>query len=136
MLRRLPAIAIRLGAAYAWCVAALLAFGIVSGIENGPLAIAQILTPHLALACLALVLVAVAIRSRALLIALVAVAILFAARFGGEWWSPPGAAGPGDLRVATWNLEAGERAGVDAVRMLRGQGSRTKPPSSWPGPIR
>lgn len=118
MLRRLPAIASRLGAAYAWSVAALLALGIVSGIENGPLGIAQILTPHLALACLALVLVAVVTRSRTLGIALATVAVLFAGRFGGEWWSPAAATGADDLRVATWNLEAGARAGADAVRML------------------
>ncbi len=109
----------RIGVAYAWCVIALLALGIVSGIEDGPLGVAQILTPHLALACLALVLVAVATRSRALVLALVAVAVLSTGRFGGEWWSPPGTAGPDDLRVATWNLEAGERAGDAAVRMLR-----------------
>ena len=121
MIRRLIPVLARIGAALAWCVAVLLAFGLVSGIENGPLAVAQILTPHLALACLALVVVAVASRSRALLIALVAVLALFTGRFAGEWWSPPpaaGAAGAVELRVLTWNLQAGERAGADAVRML------------------
>jgi vancomycin resistance protein VanJ len=118
VLRRLIPVLARIGAAYAWSVAVLLAFGMVSGIENGPIAVAQILTPHLALACVVLVVLAVASRSRALLIALAAVAVLFAGRFGGEWWSPPPAAAPAELRVLTWNLEAGERAGPDAVRLL------------------
>ena len=118
MLRRLIPVLARVGAAYAWCVAVLLAFGMVSGIENGPLAVAQILTPHVALACVALVVIAVASRSRALSVALVAVALLFTGRFGGEWWSPSPAVAADDLRVLTWNLEAGERAGPDAVRLL------------------
>ena len=46
-------------------------------------------------------------------------AALFGLRFGAEWWSPPRAAHPGpEIAVATWNLEAGERAGADAVAML------------------
>jgi endonuclease/exonuclease/phosphatase (EEP) superfamily protein YafD len=118
VLRRAVLILARIGAAYAWCVAVLLAIGIISGIENGPLAVAQILAPHLALACLALMVVAVVARSRALVIALAAVFVLFTGRFGGEWWSPSQGTTADDLRVATWNLEAGERAGADAVRLL------------------
>ena len=110
----------RLAAAYAWSIVALLAFGIVSGIESGPLAIIQILTPHLALAAIPLVPL-VALRSvGGLRLGLVVLLVLFGGRFGGEWFSTAAtAAGGGELRVATWNLEVGARAGIDSVVFLR-----------------
>jgi hypothetical protein len=45
--------------AYAWTAAALLAFGWFSGIEDGPLAVLQILSPHLALGTLVAIPIAV-----------------------------------------------------------------------------
>ena len=111
---------IGLAAAYAWFTAALLVVGIVSGIEDGPLAIVQILTPHLALAALVLVPLAALGSSRALRFGVIATLVLFAARFGGEWWSTsPTMDGGTELQVATWNLEVGARTAAATVALLR-----------------
>jgi vancomycin resistance protein VanJ len=89
-------------------------------VDDGPLALAQILTPHIALACLLLIPVAAIARSRGLGIVLVGVAVVFGFRFGSEWWSPPTTAPAGsvELDVATWNLEYGSRAAASSIAML------------------
>jgi vancomycin resistance protein VanJ len=88
--------------------------------ERGPLVIVQLLAPHLALTCLALVPIAVAARSRPLGLVVALVAVLFIGRFGGEWWSAPESVADarGSVRVETWNLEADERSGHEAVALL------------------
>jgi vancomycin resistance protein VanJ len=110
----------RVGLLYASGAALLLAFGWISEIEDGPVAGLQILAPHVALACLPVMLVAIIARSRALAVALAVTAILFGARFGGEWWSLPTTAGPANLRVATWNVEVRSRTPEATVELLRG----------------
>jgi vancomycin resistance protein VanJ len=116
---------IRLAAAYAWMAAALLAFGWISGIEDGPVAIVQMLSPHIALATLPAIPVAVATRSRPLAVPILATMLLFVLRFGGEWTSPAAGSVPaigsasGELMVATWNIQAGSGAGDLAVELLR-----------------
>jgi vancomycin resistance protein VanJ len=110
-------VVIRVGAAYAAVVAVLLAFGVVSTIEDGPVAIIQILTPHLALACLPLVVITELARSRALAVTVAVVAVLFVVRFGSEWWSFSGG-GAGHLRVATFNINQGPGAVEETIRLL------------------
>jgi vancomycin resistance protein VanJ len=106
--------------AYTVVVAIVVASGVVVPLERGPIVIVQLLAPHLALACLVLIPIAAVARSRSLGVALVVVAGLFAFRFGAEWASAPAAAAEGStsLRVQTWNLEAGQRLGPDAVALL------------------
>jgi vancomycin resistance protein VanJ len=89
------------------------------------MAIVQLFAPHLALACIALVPVAALSRSRRLVATLAAVALLFALRFGAEWWSSavPARDASTNLDVLTWNLEAGSRPGADSAAMLVGQHS-------------
>ena len=82
------------------------------------MAIASILTPHFALACIALSPVALVARSRRLAIVLGLVAILFGVRFSGEWLSPPRGGEADALVVATWNTQAGVAAADETVRML------------------
>jgi vancomycin resistance protein VanJ len=111
-------ILVRLSIAYASVAAALLAIGALVPIQGGPLAIASILAPHFALACVALVPMAIVARSRQLAIALGLVAFLFAARFAGEWVSPLPSDEADALAVATWNTQAGVAAADETVRML------------------
>jgi endonuclease/exonuclease/phosphatase family metal-dependent hydrolase len=111
---------IRVATAYAWTAAALLAFGWLSGIEDGPIAIVQMLSPHIALATLLAIPIAVAVRSRSLAFPIAATMLLFVLRFGAEWTSPAVGTAPGDLAVATWNIQAGSGAGDIAVKLLRG----------------
>lgn len=108
----------RFAAAYVWTAAALVAFGLVSGVEDGPIAVVQILSPHAALACILLIPIAIAVRSRSLELAIAATALLFVVRFGAEWTSPPPASGSADLTVATWNIQAGASAPDAAVELL------------------
>lgn len=108
----------RPAAAYAWTAAALLAFGWMSGIEDGPIAVLQILSPHVALATLLAIPIAVVARSRGLARAIAATMLLFVLRFGGEWTSLARGAAPGELAVATWNIQAGSGAGDIAVELL------------------
>jgi hypothetical protein len=89
------------GRAYALAVSGLIAVDMVAPQPAGPIAIAQILAPHLALT--SIVFVAPALRrDRGLRLALVLLAILFAVRFGDDWVSLPSRASSGDaIRVAT-----------------------------------
>ena len=110
----------RLGTAYTGIASGILTLGVLVSAEDGALALVQILAPHLALACLILVPVAALAQARSLALALVAITCLFGIRFGAEWWSPaaPDPDGSGRLRVEAWNLEAGERAGPEAIDLL------------------
>jgi vancomycin resistance protein VanJ len=109
---------LRLSIAYACVAVALLVIGGLVTIQGGPLAIASTLTPHFALACVALGPVAIVTRSRRLAIVLGLVVILFGVRFAGEWLSPVSSGEADALLVGTWNIQAGEAAAEDAVRML------------------
>jgi vancomycin resistance protein VanJ len=105
--------------AYAAGASVLLLLPTILPIEDGPLAIAVILSPHLALASVALLPVAGFARSRNLAIALAIVAVLCMYRFGAEWWSPPVVLGDATatIDVATWNVEAGTQA-IPAILAL------------------
>ena len=109
----------RLVAAYAWLAGALLAIGLAVPVEAGPLAIVELLAPYAALVCALGIPIALATRSRSLAVPVAITALLFLARFGGEWTSPAAPADVPDMRVATWNLQAGVNAGASAVAMLR-----------------
>jgi vancomycin resistance protein VanJ len=88
-------------------------------VDGGPLAVAAILGPHLALASVLLLPLAAVARSRVLGAGLALVALLAILRFGGEWTSPGPVLGIGDtIDVATWNVESGALAGPDAVDLL------------------
>jgi vancomycin resistance protein VanJ len=88
-------------------------------VDGGPLAVAAILGPHLALASVLLLPLAALARSRALAAALAAVAVVFVVRFSSEWTSPGPVLGiRGTIDVATWNVESGALAGPAAVAVL------------------
>ena len=109
---------IRVATACAWTAAALLTFVWLSPIEDGPVAVLQVLSPHIALATLLAVPIAVAARSRPLALPIVATMVLFVLKFGGEWTSPTvGTASP-ELAVATWNIQAGANSGAATVEFL------------------
>jgi vancomycin resistance protein VanJ len=91
--------------------------------QDGPLALAAVLSMHLALVAIVLLPLAFVRDSRPLRLALVALAVVSAVRFGGEWVSipPARAADPAtELAILSWNLELGARAGDAAVEGLRG----------------
>jgi len=99
-----------------------LVIGATGSVESGPLALAILVSAHLALVGLILLPILAATRSRSLGVALLTVALLFVGRFGGEWVSLPPASAPGSvLHIATWNLDYLQRTGPDAVQMLRVQ---------------
>ena len=116
---------IRLPIAFTWVAVAVLVLGSLP-FEDGPLGVLSILAPYVALAALALVPVVVVARSRRLALPLLVLAIVFAGRFGTEWWSFPPAAvdeegsggAPTTIDVITWNVEAGVAAGPAVVEML------------------
>lgn len=90
--------------------------------HSGPLALAQILVPHLALLALPFAVAAAFLRSRRLALAVLAVAVLAGARLAGEWVSAPVAASDGSpLDVTTWNLQANSRSPQSAVASLLAQ---------------
>lgn len=100
--------------------AAVAAFLIVVPIlqpRTGPLALANILSVHLALAALVLAPVAMARRGVALRSSLAILGFVAVLRFGGEWFSLPPSADPTDdlFMASSWNLEAGARSGAGAV---------------------
>jgi len=104
-------------AIYPALVAALLAVVPTLAPRSGPLAIATILSAHLAIAALTLVPVAIARRTPELRWSLLFLGLVAIARFGGEWFSPPRDVDPNGVvfEAASWNLERGARAGEDAV---------------------
>jgi vancomycin resistance protein VanJ len=110
---------VRVGVAYAAAVAGILIVGFLVRVDGGPLSVAGILSPHLALASVLLVPLAALARSRVLAAALALVAVLFVGRFGSEWTSPGPVLSIRDtVDVATWNVESGALAGLDAVAVL------------------
>ena len=109
---------VRLSIAYAAVAAVLLVIGALVPIRAGPLAIASILAPHFALACVALVPVGIVARSGRLAIVLALVAILFGMRFASEWLSLGQGVQTDALRVSTWNTQAGVAAADETVRVL------------------
>jgi vancomycin resistance protein VanJ len=98
----------------------LLLLPIVAPIESGPIAVALLLSPHLALASIVQLPVALVVRSRRLAVGVAVVALLFGYRFGSDWWSSPVASDDGapTVDVATWNVEAGAQAELDIVALL------------------
>ena len=110
----------RLAAAYVIAAILVLVLGVVSPTDHGPLGLLAVLSPHIALLAIILVPLALAARSRPLGASLGVLAVLFAIRFGGEWWSPgPLAAAVGTtIDIATWNVEAGTVGAIEAVELL------------------
>jgi len=109
-------------AAYPAAIALLLVALPVVQPRNGPLALAAVLTMHLALASLIFVPIAFHRDARPLGLALIALAVVSLTRFGDEWISlpPARAADPAaQLTVLSWNLEYGARPGEDAIEGLR-----------------
>jgi endonuclease/exonuclease/phosphatase family metal-dependent hydrolase len=104
-------------ALYPAAVAALLIVLPILQPRTGPLALANVLSVHLALAALVLVPVAIARRGTALRSSVAVLGVVAVLRFGGEWFSlPPSADTSDDLFFASsWNLEVGARSGADAV---------------------
>jgi len=90
--------------------------------EGGPLGVLQLAAPHMAIAGLATAALIALAPPRAGVLATLALAIVVAGRFGGEWLSLPGAARPAGaipITVVTWNLEVLSRSGADSVAFLR-----------------
>lgn len=86
----------------------------------GPLALATILVPYLAIAALLLAPVAIVRPVPPLRAGLVLLALAMVLGLGREWFSLPTEVPTGDLlRTATWNLELDARSGEDAVRGIR-----------------
>ena len=110
----------RLAGAYVVAAILVLVIGVAFPTDNGPGGLLAVLSPHIALAAVVLVPLAIAARSRRLGASLVVLALLFAVRFGGEWWSPgPAEAAAGStIDIATWNVEAGAVGGAAAVELL------------------
>ncbi len=110
------------GLAGAYVIAAILILlvGVAFPTDNGPLGLLAVLSPHVALVALLFIPLTLAARSRRLGASLVALALLFAVRFGGEWWSPDptGAAAGSNIDIATWNVEAGSVGAAGAVALL------------------
>jgi endonuclease/exonuclease/phosphatase (EEP) superfamily protein YafD len=89
--------------------------------EHGPLAVLQVLAPHLALAGLALVPFSLLEVRPASIVTGVVLAVVVGLRFGGDWVSG-GAPSPGaarGLEVITWNLEVGATSAAASVEFLR-----------------
>jgi endonuclease/exonuclease/phosphatase family metal-dependent hydrolase len=111
----------RILALYPAVVAALLIALPILEPRSGPLALANILSVHLALAAVVLVPVAVLRPGVALRSSLAVLALVVTLRFSGEWLSlPPNADTSDSLFIAaSWNLELGARAGDDAVEGIK-----------------
>jgi endonuclease/exonuclease/phosphatase family metal-dependent hydrolase len=91
--------------------------------QNGPLAMAQIVLPHLFLIGFVVCAVAVILSRRAGAVAVV-VLLCTMPRFAGDWVSlPTDAKATSSIRVATWNLEQGSRGPRDAIEPLLAQGA-------------
>jgi vancomycin resistance protein VanJ len=113
---------LRGAAVHPLAVALLLALYVVAPQDNGPLAVIQIVVPHLALVGLVLVPFAFLRGARALRVGLVLLLIAFVIGLGDEWLSLPATpSGGGSLRVATWNLEIESRSPAESVSWLRSE---------------
>ncbi len=112
---------LRILALYPAAVAALLLLLTIAAPRSGPLALANILSVHLALAALVLVPVALVRPSVELRSSLAVLGLVVALRFGGEWLSlPPNPDTTGSLfMAASRNHELGARAGDSAVEGIK-----------------
>jgi endonuclease/exonuclease/phosphatase (EEP) superfamily protein YafD len=111
----------RLLAAYPIVVVALTVVELVIRARNGPLAIFAVLEPLAFVAGLLLAPATLIRRARTLRLALVALVVVGAFRFGGEWVSAPATpavTGGVQLRVVSWNLEFGARPATELVDAL------------------
>ena len=106
------------GAAYATALILFTALRLVVPIRTGPLALLQILEPHLflLLAILALPVAWARLRTPAAIVGIALLAGLV--RNGSEWVSFPVGASAEDLVVLSWNLEVGSRPVADSVAAL------------------
>jgi endonuclease/exonuclease/phosphatase (EEP) superfamily protein YafD len=114
---------VRLAAAAVVVVAALELVLIVVRPESGPLAIVDILTPHLAIAGLLAAPIALVGRRPPIAASVVLLIVVVASRFGGGWLSlpaPASADGSRPLAVATWNLQVRSRPAAETVALLGG----------------
>jgi vancomycin resistance protein VanJ len=94
---------------------------VVAPQRDGPLALSQILAPHLFAATVLLLPLALIRGTRALRVALAVAIVLGAFRFGPGLVSlPPAATTPGaaTLKLLTWNLEFGNPDPAEVVRVL------------------
>jgi vancomycin resistance protein VanJ len=107
--------------AYPLGMVALSAIYAVAPVRAGPLAVTEILAPHLFLASLGLVPLAALRGTRVLRAALLLELAVFVVRFGPGAVSPPVAATPGARRevVATWNVLSDGRDPARTIGALR-----------------
>ncbi|HKG57779.1 MAG TPA: endonuclease/exonuclease/phosphatase family protein [Candidatus Limnocylindrales bacterium] len=102
-------------------VAILSVANVVAPQRDGPLALSQILAPHLVAATLLFVPLALLRGGRALRVALAVAIVLGVVRFGAGLVSLPGAAPAPDaatLRLLAWNLEVGAPDPADVIRVV------------------
>jgi vancomycin resistance protein VanJ len=106
--------------AYPLGVTALSAVNVAFPQRSGPLAISEILAPHLLLPLVLLVPLAARRGARFARIALVVAAVVGVARFGPGVVSLPASPPPGatTVRFLSWNLETGLPPAADVVRLL------------------
>lgn len=121
---------IRLAVACVVISTGLLVLGAILPVEHGPLGLLAILSPYLAYASVVLLPVVVGVwirepaRARPLALALALLVVVAGVRLGPEWVSLPApvaaaaSEAPGELSVATWNIEAGAAAAPAVVAML------------------
>ena len=89
--------------------------------DGGPYAILTIFSAHLAIAALAVSAILALVRGRTVRLGLLVLAVVMAARFGGDWLSLPSTGGPPAFTVATWNMEWDVPGGPDAIEGLAAQ---------------
>lgn len=123
VVRALAALA---GALLAFSIVGLCVVHLVSPQRDGPLALSQILAPHLFLLLVPFLVLALTrgVSGRLLRLGLVAAALTFTIRFVPGWIplsgsSPAAAAGAHRLGVLTWNLELGQPDPDAVVARLR-----------------
>jgi vancomycin resistance protein VanJ len=109
-------------ALYPAALLALTVIHVISPQRSGPLALSQIVAPHLFAAALLLIPLAVVRGARLLRLLLFAALLVAVARFGDEFVSfggPTPAAGDA-LTALTWNLEAGSVRGDQLLSVVGG----------------
>jgi endonuclease/exonuclease/phosphatase (EEP) superfamily protein YafD len=118
---RSAALAATLAALYPMALIVMSVVHAVAPQRSGPLAISQILAPHLFLLVVLLVPLAFVRRARALRIALLVAVAVFAVRFGAGAWSLPASreATATTITVVTWNLLVNGRDPAPDVARLR-----------------
>jgi vancomycin resistance protein VanJ len=106
--------------AYPLAITGLSIVNVLSPQRNGPLAISQILAPHLLIPLVLLVPFAARRRAGVLRVALVIAVAIGVVRFGPGVVSLPASPPPGatTLRLLSWNLETGLPPSSDVVQLL------------------